>query len=90
MQDDSPNKKRLCGLCHWMWSLEEVVRHHRRALPFHKDSTHTEVPKGGGLDSQNPYRLLQLSSKKPDNSIKNAQKLEEISLQRRHTHGQWI
>lgn len=47
-----PNKKRLCGLCHWMWTLEEMARHHRRVLPLHKDTTHTEFPKGGGRDSE--------------------------------------
>lgn len=40
MQDDSPNKKRLCGLCHRMWTLEELARHRRSALLLHRDATH--------------------------------------------------
>ena len=54
MQDDSPNKKRLCGLCHSMWTLEEMVRHHRRALLLHKDTTHTQVPKRGRSGLRTP------------------------------------
>lgn len=64
VQEDSPNKKRLCRLCHWMWALEGG---HLRALLLHRDATHREVPKWGGQGSQNLYRFLQLGSKNKQN-----------------------
>ena len=78
----------------WVVPLDVDSRRNGEASPestslAQRHHTHTGSQKGE-VGTQNPYRLLQLSSKKSDNSIKNAQKLEETFLQRRHTRGQWI